>query len=159
MRIGFGYDVHRLTEGRKLILGGEQIPYPQGLAGHSDADVLLHALADAILGAISEGDLGRHFPETDPDYQSISSMIILDQVNNLAKQKGFTPSNIDATIVAESPKLEKFIPAMVENVARILGTEKDQINIKATTTEGLGFSGRGEGMAAYAVVMLRKLEA
>jgi 2-C-methyl-D-erythritol 2,4-cyclodiphosphate synthase len=159
MRIGFGYDVHRLTEGRKLILGGEQIPYPQGLAGYSDADVLLHALADSILGAISEGDLGRHFPETDPDYRGISSMIILDKVNNMAKQKGFTPSNIDATIVAESPKLEKFIPAMVENVARILGIEKDQINIKATTTEGLGFSGRGEGMAAYAVVMLKKLEA
>jgi len=157
MRIGFGYDVHRLTEGRKLILGGLEVPHPQGLAGHSDADVLLHALTDAILGAIGEGDLGRHFPESDPAYQDISSLILLEKVAAMAKQKGLAPSNIDATIVAQSPRLKKFIPGMVENIAPVLGIDKDRVNIKATTTEGLGFPGRGEGIAAYAVVMLRNL--
>ncbi len=157
MRIGFGYDVHRLTEGRKLILGGLEVPHHRGLAGHSDADVLLHALADAILGAIGEGDLGRHFPESDPTYQDISSMILLEKVTTMAKQKGLVPSNIDATIVTQSPRLEKFVPGMVENIAQVLGIDKDQVNIKATTTEGLGFPGRGEGIAAYAVVMLRNL--
>jgi len=157
MRIGFGYDVHRLTEGRKLILGGLEVPHPQGLAGHSDADVLLHALTDAILGAIGEGDLGRHFPESDPAYQDISSLILLEKVIAMAKQKGLAPSNIDATIVAQSPRLKKFIPGMVENIAPVLGIDKDRVNIKATTTEGLGFPGRGEGIAAYAVVMLRNI--
>ncbi len=157
MRIGFGYDVHRLTEGRKLILGGLEVPHPQGLAGHSDADVLLHALTDAILGAIGEGDLGRHFPESDPAYQDISSLILLEKVIAMAKQKGLAPSNIDATIVAQSPRLKKFIPGMVENIAPVLGIDKDRVNIKATTTEGLGFPGRGEGIAGYAVVMLRNI--
>lgn len=158
MRIGFGYDVHRLTEGRKLILGGLEVPHPQGLAGHSDADVLLHALTDAILGAIGEGDLGRHFPESDPAYQDISSLILLEKVIAMARQKSLAPSNIDATIVAQSPRLKEFIPGMVKNIAPVLGIDKDRVNIKATTTEGLGFPGRGEGIAAYAVVLLSSLE-
>lgn len=158
MRIGFGYDVHRLTEGRKLILGGLEVPHSQGLAGHSDADVLLHALTDAILGAIGEGDLGRHFPESNPAYQDISSLILLEKVIAMARQKSLAPSNIDATIVAQSPRLKEFIPGMVKNIALVLGIDKDRVNIKATTTEGLGFPGRGEGIAAYAVVLLSSFE-
>jgi len=154
MRIGHGYDVHRLVEGRKLILGGVDIPYEKGLLGHSDADVLLHAIADAILGAIGEGDIGKHFPDTDPRYKGADSLKLLARVMDLALGKGFELGNVDATIVAQRPKLAPHIPRMRENVAAVLRAEPDRVNIKATTTEELGFSGRGEGMAAYAVVLL-----
>lgn len=156
MRIGHGYDVHRLVTGRKLILGGVEIPHATGLLGHSDADVLLHAISDAILGAIGEGDIGRHFPDTDPAYKGASSINLLRQVMLLAKEKGYVTGNIDATIVAQKPKLAPFIPLMAENVATALGTDPDRINIKATTTEELGFAGREEGIAAYSVVLMEK---
>jgi len=156
MRIGHGYDVHRLVEGRKLVLGGVEIPHETGLLGHSDADVLLHAICDAILGAIGEGDIGRHFPDTDPAYKGASSIKLLRQVLLLAKGKGYTTGNVDATIVAQRPKLAPFIPRMVTNIAAALGTEPERINIKATTTEELGFAGRKEGIAAYAVALMEK---
>jgi 2-C-methyl-D-erythritol 2,4-cyclodiphosphate synthase len=154
MRIGHGYDVHRLVEGRKLILGGVDIPNEKGLLGHSDADVLLHAISDAILGAIGEGDIGRHFPDTDPKYKGADSLKLLEHVMGLADQKGFKLGNLDATIVAQRPKLAPYISRMRENIGRVAGGEVDRVNVKATTTEELGFAGRGEGIAAYAVALM-----
>jgi 2-C-methyl-D-erythritol 2,4-cyclodiphosphate synthase len=154
MRIGHGYDVHRLVEGRKLILGGVDIPYARGLLGHSDADVLLHAISDAILGAIGEGDIGKHFPDTDPQYKGADSLKLLGHVMELADANGYRLGNLDATIVAQRPKLAPHIPLMRENIAAVLSAESDRVNVKATTTEELGFAGRGEGIAAYAVVLL-----
>jgi len=156
MRIGNGYDVHRLVAGRKLILGGVDVPHTKGLLGHSDADVLLHALSDAILGAIGEGDIGRHFPDTDAAYKGADSIKLLRHVMALADAKGFRIGNVDATIVAQRPKLAGFIPQMRLNIARALSTEEERVNVKATTTEELGFAGRGEGIAAYAVALLEK---
>jgi 2-C-methyl-D-erythritol 2,4-cyclodiphosphate synthase len=157
MRIGHGYDVHQLVEGRKLILGGVDIPWEKGLLGHSDADVLLHALADAILGAIGEGDIGKHFPDTDPAYKGADSLKLLEHVMHVAVGKGYRLGNVDATIVAQRPKLAPHIPLMRENIARTLGTTADRVNVKATTTEQLGFAGRGEGIAAYAVALMEQI--
>ncbi|HEX5773481.1 MAG TPA: 2-C-methyl-D-erythritol 2,4-cyclodiphosphate synthase [Geomobilimonas sp.] len=154
MRIGHGYDVHRLVEGRKLILGGVDIPWEKGLLGHSDADVLLHAISDAILGAIGEGDIGRHFPDTDPQFKGADSLKLLAHVMGLAERKGYRLGNLDATVVAQRPKLAPHIPAMRENIARVLAADADRINVKATTTEELGFCGRGEGIAAHAVALM-----
>jgi 2-C-methyl-D-erythritol 2,4-cyclodiphosphate synthase len=154
MRIGHGYDVHCLVEGRKLILGGVTIPYEKGLLGHSDADVLVHAIADAILGAIAAGDIGKHFPDTDPLYQGADSLKLLAHVVALADGKGYRLGNLDATIVAQSPKLAPSIMKMRENIAGVLAADLDRVNVKATTTEELGFAGRGEGIAAYAVVLM-----
>lgn len=156
MRIGNGYDVHRLVAGRKLILGGVEVPHSEGLLGHSDADVLLHALSDAILGAIGEGDIGRHFPDTDPAYKGADSIVLLRHVMALADAKGFRIGNVDATIVAQRPKLAPFIQQMRQNIACALATEAERVNVKATTTEELGFAGRGEGIAAYAVALLER---
>jgi 2-C-methyl-D-erythritol 2,4-cyclodiphosphate synthase len=156
MRIGHGYDVHRLVEGRKLILGGVDIPYAKGLLGHSDADVLLHAISDAILGAIAEGDIGRHFPDTDPRHKGADSLKLLAHVMQLADDKGYRVGNLDATIVAQRPKLAPHIPLMREKIAVVLNVETDRVNVKATTTEELGFAGRGEGIAAYAVTLMEK---
>jgi len=154
MRVGFGYDVHALVKGRPLFLGGIQVPYPLGLQGHSDADVLLHAICDAILGAIAEGDIGKHFPNTDPKYRDIRSTILLRNVSDKMREKGFHLLNIDATIVAQKPKLSDFIPRMVKEIASVLEIEIGRVNVKATTSEGLGFAGREEGISAYAVVLL-----
>lgn len=154
MRVGQGYDVHRLVEGRELYLCGEKIEYEKGLLGHSDADVALHALCDALLGAAALGDIGKHFPDTDPEYKGISSMLLLERVCNLLKEKGYKLVNADVTIIAQKPKLLPFIPKMRENVARALKVSVDDINIKATTTEKLGFEGRGEGISAMAVVLI-----
>lgn len=154
MRIGHGYDVHRLAEGRRLILGGVDIPHEKGLLGHSDADVLLHAISDAILGAIGGGDIGKHFPDTDPQYKGADSLKLLVHVMELAVRKGYRLGNLDATIVAQRPKLAPHIPQMRANIAAALEAEVDLINVKATTTEELGFTGRGEGIAAYAVVLM-----
>jgi len=154
MRIGHGYDVHRLVEGRKLILGGVDIPHEKGLLGHSDADVLLHAISDAILGAIGEGDIGRHFPDTDPQFKGADSLKLLAHVMDLARAKGFKLGNMDATIVAQRPKMAAHIHAMRENISRVTASEIDRVNVKATTTEELGFAGRGEGIAAYSVVIM-----
>ncbi|ACM18926.1 2-C-methyl-D-erythritol-2,4-cyclodiphosphate synthase [Geotalea daltonii FRC-32] len=156
MRIGHGYDVHKLVSGRKLILGGVDIPYERGLLGHSDADVLLHAISDAILGAIGEGDIGKHFPDTDPAYKGADSIKLLMHVMGLARDRGYAIGNVDATIVAQRPKLAAHIPLMGENIAKALETEASRINVKATTTEELGFCGRGEGIAAYAVALLQR---
>jgi len=157
MRVGIGYDVHRLVDGRKLILGGVEIPFAKGLLGHSDADVLLHAIGDAILGALGRGDLGRHFPDTDPRYKDISSVNLLEQIQAMAEQKGFYCINIDATIVAQEPKLAPHTDDMAENISQVLKIDKEAVNIKAKTTEGLGFEGSGEGMSAYAVVLMEKI--
>ena len=154
MRIGMGYDVHRLVENRKLIIGGVEIPYEKGLLGHSDADVLLHAVMDALLGAAALGDIGKHFPDTDPAYKGISSLKLLEHVGDLLEKEGYTVGNIDATIIAQKPKMAPHIPAMRANVARVLGIEENQINIKATTEEHLGFTGREEGISAQAVCLL-----
>lgn len=154
MRIGTGYDVHRLAEGRDLILGGVKIPYERGLLGHSDADVLLHAVMDALLGAAALGDIGRHFPDSDPAYKGISSMVLLERVGELIEAKGFLIENVDATVIAQAPKLRPYMDAMRENVAKVLKLDEDCVNVKATTEEGLGFTGRGEGIAAQAVCML-----
>ena len=156
MRVGIGYDVHKLVENRKLILGGVEIPFEKGLLGHSDADVLLHAISDAVLGAIAEGDIGRHFPDTDPKWKGANSLDLLRYVIDLAKQKGFEVNNIDSTIVCQRPKLAGFIPKMVENIAATVHIPKVRVNVKATTTEGLGFTGTGEGIAAYAVATVRE---
>lgn len=156
MRIGHGYDVHQLVSGRKLIIGGVDISYPKGLLGHSDADVLLHAIADAILGALALGDIGKHFPDTDQRYKGADSLKLLRQVMVLADEKGYRLGNIDATIVAQRPKMAPHIPQMRSNIAEVLDAEVDQINVKATTTEELGFAGRGEGIAAYAVVLMER---
>ncbi len=154
MRVGFGYDVHRFVSGRPLVLGGVEIPYLLGLQGHSDADVLLHAICDALLGAIAAGDIGRHFPDTDPQYRGIKSTLLLKEVAALVAEKGFRIMNVDSTIVAQKPRLADAIPRMVEEVARTLEIEAERVNVKATTTEGLGFAGRGEGIAAYAVALV-----
>ena len=154
MRVGMGYDVHRLTENRKLILGGVEIPYEKGLLGHSDADVLLHAIMDALLGAAALGDIGKHFPDTDPAYEGISSIKLLEHVGELLEQNNYVIENIDATIIAQRPKMLPHIPQMRKNVARALGIEESQVNIKATTEEGLGFTGSGDGISAQAVCIL-----
>jgi 2-C-methyl-D-erythritol 2,4-cyclodiphosphate synthase len=156
MRVGSGYDVHPFVSGRPLVLGGINIPYLFGLKGHSDADVLIHAICDALLGAIAEGDIGRHFPDTDPQYREIKSTILLKKVMDKVKGKGFTPLNVDATIVAQKPKLSEFIPRMVKEIADVIGIETERVNVKATTTEGLGFTGREEGIAAYAVALVNE---
>ncbi|MHB9075193.1 MAG: 2-C-methyl-D-erythritol 2,4-cyclodiphosphate synthase [Desulfobaccales bacterium] len=156
MRVGLGYDAHRLVMGRPLILGGVDIPHTQGLLGHSDADVLSHAIGDALLGAVGAGDLGTHFPDKDPAYKDISSLILLEKIMKVVRDRGFAPVNVDATIVAQEPRLALHIPMMQANLAPILGLTPAEVNIKATTTEHMGFAGRGEGMAAYAVVLLAK---
>lgn len=156
MRIGHGYDVHRLVEGRKLIMGGVTIPWEKGLLGHSDADVLLHAIADAILGALGLGDIGKHFPDTDPAYQGADSMKLLEHVVSLAHSRGWQVGNLDATIIAQRPKMAPHIPAMRSGISSVLAVSEDLINVKATTEEGLGFSGRGEGISAHAVVLMKQ---
>jgi 2-C-methyl-D-erythritol 2,4-cyclodiphosphate synthase len=158
MRIGHGYDVHRLVEGRKLIMGGVDIPYERGLLGHSDADVLLHAIADAILGAMALGDIGKHFPDTDPRYKGADSLRLLEQVGHLAADKGYRVGNVDGTIVAQSPKMAPHIQAMRANIARVLHCSLDRVNVKATTTEGLGYCGTGEGIAAHAVALMQPID-
>ena len=154
MRIGMGYDVHRLTEDRKLIIGGVEIPYEKGLLGHSDADVLLHAIMDALLGAAALGDIGKHFPDTDPAYKGISSMELLRKVGELLEEHSFLIENIDATIIAQAPKMRPHIDTMRKNIAQALQIEVDQVNVKATTEEGLGFTGTGEGISSQAVCLL-----
>ena len=154
MRVGMGYDVHRLAEGRNLILGGVQIPWEKGLLGHSDADVLIHAIMDALLGAAALGDIGRHFPDTDPAYEGISSVMLLKHVAELLQENGYGITNIDATIIAQKPKMAPHIPQMRENIADALGIGLSALNIKATTEEGLGFTGRGEGIASQAICLL-----
>lgn len=156
MRIGHGYDVHRLVEGRKLILGGVEIPYEKGLDGHSDADVLVHAVMDALLGAAALGDIGKHFPDTDEAYRGIDSLLLLDRVNETIIQKGYSISNIDVTVIAQKPKLSPYIPLMKERLTQRLHLDEDQLNIKATTEERLGFTGRGEGISCHAVCLLEK---
>ena len=157
MRIGMGYDVHRLVEERDLILGGVRIPYEKGLLGHSDADVLLHAIMDALLGAAALGDIGRHFPDTDEKYKGISSLILLEHVGSLLAEKNYRINNVDATIVAQRPKLMPHIEKMRQNIAAALKTDLDAINIKATTEERLGFTGSEEGMSSYAVCSIEKI--
>ncbi len=154
MRIGMGYDVHRLTKGRKLVMGGVEIPYEKGLLGHSDADVLLHAIMDALLGAAALGDIGKHFPDTDPAYKGISSIKLLEHVGALLEENLFLIENIDATIIAQAPKMRPHIDIMRENIARALGIAIEQVNVKATTEEGLGFTGTGEGISAQAICLL-----
>lgn len=156
MRIGMGYDVHKLTEGRDLILGGVNIPWEKGLLGHSDADVLIHAVMDALLGAAALGDIGKHFPDTDPAYKGISSILLLKHVGNLLKEHGYIVGNIDATIIAQKPKMAPHIPTMRQNMADALGIEVSQMNVKATTEEGLGFTGKGEGISSQAICLLMK---
>lgn len=154
MRIGQGFDVHRLVAGRPFILGGVTIPYEYGLLGHSDADVLIHAIMDALLGTIGAGDIGGHFPDSDPKFSGVESSLLLKQVVARVTKAGFKVVNLDATIIAERPKLAKFIPEMRRNIALIIGIEAELVNIKATTTEGLGYTGRGEGIGAMAVVLV-----
>lgn len=156
MRIGFGYDSHRFVEGRSLILGGAKIPHEEGLLGHSDADVLLHAICDAILGSIAEGDIGKHFPDKDPAYKDVSSLKLLMKVQNITDKKGYYVNNIDSTVVLEKPKLTEYIDEMTVNIATVLNMPKEMVNIKATTNEGMGFIGRREGIAAFAVVTVKK---
>ena len=151
-----GYDVHKLTEDRKLILGGVEIPYEKGLLGHSDADVLLHAIMDALLGAAALGDIGKHFPDIDPQYKGISSIKLLEHVAALLDENGYVVENIDATIIAQRPKMRPYIDQMRENIAKALGVETDQINVKATTEEGLGFTGTGEGISSQAICAIEK---
>ena len=158
-RFGMGYDVHRLVEGRKLILGGVEIPHSLGLLGHSDADVLLHAISDALLGAAALGDIGRHFPDTDPAYEGADSRKLLAKVVELIHEKGYEVGNVDATIVAQKPKLMPFIPQMNENIAEVLKVAEDQVNVKATTEEKLGFTGSEEGISAYAVACIKRIDA
>lgn len=154
VRVGFGFDVHRLVEGRKLMLGGVEVPYDRGLVGHSDADVILHAIMDAMLGAVALGDIGQHFPPGDERYRGISSIILLDRVAKLVAARQFAVNNIDVVVVAEEPKILPHVPAMRSTIARSLGIDVENVSIKGKTTEGLGFTGRGEGIAAYAVVSL-----
>ena len=154
MRVGLGYDVHALVSGRPLFLGGVQIPYLYGLQGHSDADVLLHAIGDALLGAIANGDIGRHFPDTDLQYRGIRSTVLLKRVATMVREKGFHIVNVDSTIVAQKPKLSEIIPKMVQQIAEVLEIDPSRVNVKATTTEGLGFAGRGEGIAAYTIALV-----
>ena len=156
-RIGHGYDVHRLAEGRRLILGGVDIPWERGLLGHSDADVLTHAVMDALLGAAGLGDIGQHFPDTDPAYAGADSLKLLEHVAGLLRERGFVVGNVDATVLAQRPKLAPHIPQMRDNLARTMGVDPSRINIKATTEEGLGFTGSGEGMAAHAVALIEEI--
>lgn len=156
MRIGQGFDVHALVEGRRLIMGGVEIPYQLGLAGHSDADVLLHAISDALLGAIGQGDIGRHFPDSDPAFKGADSRKLLREVMRLVALEGFYVVNVDATIIAQAPKMAPYIPQMEANIAADLGVSTDVVNVKATTTEKLGYTGRGEGIAAQAACLLMK---
>ena len=157
MRIGHGYDVHRLAEGRKLILGGVDIPWERGLLGHSDADVLTHAVMDALLGAAGLGDIGKHFPDTDAAYAGADSLELLARVTALMGEKGFSVGNVDATILAQRPRLAPYIPQMRDNLARVMGVGLEYVNVKATTEEGLGFTGSGEGMAAHAVALIEEI--
>lgn len=158
-RIGQGFDVHQLTEGRPLIIGGVEIPYEKGLIGHSDADVLLHTITDACLGAVGEGDIGKHFPDTDPAYKDADSAKLLENIwKNVIKKKGYELVNADCTIIAQKPKMLPYIDRMKERIAQLLECEPAQINVKATTTEKLGFTGRGEGIASQAVVLLKKIQ-
>ncbi|WP_129599874.1 2-C-methyl-D-erythritol 2,4-cyclodiphosphate synthase [Anaerophilus nitritogenes] len=154
MRVGMGYDVHTLVENRKLIIGGVNIPYDRGLLGHSDADVLIHAIMDALLGAAALGDIGRHFPDTDEIFKDADSIKLLEEVNNILRNKGYKIINIDATIVAQKPKMAPYIEEMIKNIAKTLNIKRDQVNVKATTTEGLGFTGKGDGIASYAVASI-----
>ncbi len=156
MRIGHGYDVHRLVEGRDLILGGVKIDYPLGLDGHSDADVLLHAVSDALLGAAGLGDIGKHFPDTDPQYKGADSLMLLGVVAKLVQEAGYRVSNIDVTMIAQKPKLKDHIPQMVENIAKTVGIDVSRVNVKATTEEHLGFTGRMEGLSCHAVCLLEE---
>jgi len=155
-RIGHGYDVHRLIKGRPLVLGGVEIPFSKGLEGHSDADVLLHAVCDALLGSLALGDIGVHFPDSDSQFKDINSLELLKRVEAMVRKRGFRIGNIDVTLVAEQPKIAEHIPQMQENIARTAVIEKDRVSIKATTTEGLDFTGRGEGIAAHAVVLVEE---
>ena len=154
IRVGCGYDVHAFAEGRKLFLGGVEVPHSRGLQGHSDADVVLHALCDALLGAASAGDIGTHFPDTDPNYNGIASLVLLERTSEIIRNRGYSVGNVDVTIVAQEPKLKDFMPIMRERIARTLQVDRAEVNVKATTTEGLGFEGRREGFAAFAVVCL-----
>ena len=156
MRIGTGYDVHRLVEGRKLILGGVDIPYEKGLLGHSDADVLVHAVIDALLGAAALGDIGQHFPDKDPQYKGISSILLLKETAKILQSAGYAILNVDATLIAQRPKLAAHIPQMRANIAQALQIPADQVSVKATTTEGMGFEGAGEGISAHAVALICK---
>ena len=156
LRIGNGYDVHKMVEGRKLILGGVEIPYEKGLLGHSDADVLIHAIMDAMLGALALGDIGKHFPDTDEKYKGISSMNLFEHVCNLISEKIYEVVNIDSIVVMQAPKIKNYIPDMVKNIAEILKSDIENISVKATTEEKLGFTGNGEGVKSYAVVLLKK---
>ncbi len=157
MRVGMGYDVHKLVDGRKLILGGVNVPYEKGLLGHSDADVLTHAIMDALLGAAALGDIGRHFPDTDEKYKGADSIELLRHVKKLLDEKMFVISNIDATVIAQRPKLKDFIPDMVTTIAEALSLSENQVNIKATTEEGLGFTGSGEGISSQAICLLESV--
>ncbi|MBS3995325.1 MAG: 2-C-methyl-D-erythritol 2,4-cyclodiphosphate synthase [Alkaliphilus sp.] len=154
IRVGIGYDVHKLVEGRQLIIGGVDIPFNKGLLGHSDADVLLHAIKDALLGAAALGDIGKHFPDTDLKYKGISSIKLLEEVNDMIRRKGYEVNNVDATIIAQAPKMAPYIDQMIDNIANALGLEKEFVNVKATTTEGLGLVGLGEGIAANAIASI-----
>ncbi|MBR6574128.1 MAG: 2-C-methyl-D-erythritol 2,4-cyclodiphosphate synthase [Clostridia bacterium] len=156
IRVGYGYDVHRLVEGRKLVLGGVDIPFEKGLLGHSDADVLLHAITDALFGAAALGDIGSHFPDTDPRYKGADSLKLLEACGMELREQGWRISNIDSTIVAQRPKLLPHVPQMRENIARVLGLEVSQVSVKGKTEEGLGFTGTGEGMAVHAVCLIEK---
>ena len=157
MRVGLGYDVHKLVEDRELIIGGVKIPYEKGLLGHSDADVLLHAIMDALLGAAALGDIGKHFPDTDPKYKGISSLELLAHVGKLLDEHMYLIENIDATIIAQRPKMAPHIASMRDNIARVLEIEVDQVNVKATTEEGLGFTGSGEGISSQAICAVEKI--
>lgn len=154
MRVGMGYDVHRLTEGRKLIIGGVEIPYEKGLLGHSDADVLIHAVMDALLGAAALGDIGKHFPDSDPAYKGISSILLLKKVGELLKKQGYSIGNIDAVVIAQKPKMAPYISLMRQNMADALGITVECISVKATTEEGLGFTGKGEGISSQAICLI-----
>lgn len=156
MRIGFGYDSHRFSEGRRLILGGVEVNFEKGLLGHSDADALIHAIVDAIIGALGEGDIGKHFPDTDPHLKGISSLVILKRAADLALQRGYAINNVDSTVILENPRLSTSIEEMRRNIAKVLGTEFSRVNVKAKTNEKMGFIGRGEGIAAFAVVTLAR---
>lgn len=156
IRVGHGYDVHKLTQGRKLILGGVDIPYEKGLLGHSDADVLTHAVMDALLGALALGDIGKHFPDNDEKYKGANSLKLLLLVKNIIEEKGYSISNIDSTIIAQKPKLSSYIYNMRENISKTLGIDIDRVSVKATTEEWLGFTGSGDGISAHAVVLLSK---
>ncbi|EQK46594.1 MULTISPECIES: 2-C-methyl-D-erythritol 2,4-cyclodiphosphate synthase [Paraclostridium] len=158
MRVGMGYDVHKLVENRKLILGGVEIEHEKGLLGHSDADVLLHAIMDSILGALALGDIGKHFPDTDEKYKGADSMKLLEHVYNLIKEKGYAIGNLDATIIAQAPKMAPHIQKMRENIARVLNTDINNVNVKATTEEGLGFTGNKEGISSQSICLLINID-